>query len=190
MLLPQTHSFMELENHGQVTALACRVCKLVAHALLLTIHVVFGTTSIWSVWHFGHLVAWGRSLVGQSSGVVFGGVIVTWLLKTFYVVVWHVWGTPPPLEVSASSLFLNASGIGFWSYVKKLKIKKKYMISYYMIHLHMAFLDNVTNSCTNNSTSGIRRRRRRRYWHVAQFEDVGQLLWWFALMAKPVIQGR
>ena len=50
MLPPHAHGYMELENHGQViTALACRVGRLVAHSLLLTIHVVFGTTSIWLV---------------------------------------------------------------------------------------------------------------------------------------------
>ena len=37
-----------------------------------------------------------------------------------------------------------------------------------------------------HSTSGIRRRRRwhSTYWHMAQCEGVGWLLWWFALMTK------
>lgn len=70
MLLPQTHSFMELENHGQVTALACRVGRLVAHSLLLTIHVVFDMASFWLVWHFGHSMARGLSLVNGVGAVL------------------------------------------------------------------------------------------------------------------------
>ena len=46
-----------------------------------------------------------------------------------------------------------------------------------------------------HSTSGIRKRRRRRrirrwhstYWHMAQCEGVGWLLWWCVLMTKFVI---
>ena len=59
--------------------------------------------------------------------------------------------------------------------------------SIFTCQLPLAFPSNVTNPCTDNSTSRIRRRRPSTYVNMAQCEGMGRPLWWFALMAKSVI---
>ena len=55
------------------------------------------------------LVVWGWTWVGWF-GVL--SLVGSCIFSSFYVVVWRVWGAPPPLKVGESSLVLTAIGVG------------------------------------------------------------------------------
>jgi hypothetical protein len=58
---------------------------------------------------------WLGNLISWWLGVVLGEVFVTMFIVTLSMVLWHIWGVPPPLKVDVSSLIINAFGVNLLS---------------------------------------------------------------------------
>lgn len=71
--------------------------------------------TLWSLGGLGVVFGW------VALGVVLGGFLFTWLFVTLYVACDASKGSCLPLEVVASSLALDAFGVGLWPPVSKIR---------------------------------------------------------------------